>query len=358
MRRSRLPLIGLTVAALTLVAVPGTAGAESPSPAWKKPGEGAKGKPTTVQVTGQSESLQDRREPLVLIGERREGRKRELTLNTDMLFAKDSADLNSSSKDTLDEVADRIEESEATGPVDIVGHTDTDGSTSYNQDLSTRRAKAVADALEPRLTGTDTELKPVGKGEKSLAVDPERSAADKAKNRRVTITYTTTKTEPTDDTSSTDISRPNTEAAEPAEGQQVEGSLGAYQRTLKNFDGEEGTIQVDVMQVKKQGPFVYVRMRTTAVSAGEYGVPVMPLFSGDTLVTDDASNTVLQDNEGGTKLRSYITGKGEAIRSGIPTELEEGQTSDVWFYFTAPTEDRETLDMYVPGVGVIEGLEV
>lgn len=358
MRRWHIPLAGLAVAAAALVALPGAAVAESPTPtAWKEPGEGANGEAKTVKISGRSESLQPRREPLVLIDERRQGKTRELTLNTDVLFAKDSAELNSSSKETLDEVAQRIKDSAATGPVDIVGHTDTDGTRAYNQGLSTRRARAVADALEPRLSGTDTKLDSAGKGETSPAVEPERTAADKAKNRRVTITYTTTKTEPTGETSETDISVPDTQPAEPAKRPEIDGSLGAYQRTLET-DGGDATVQLDVLKSKRQGPFVYVRARLTAASAPDSGVPVAPLFSGDTLNTDNASNTVLHDREGATKLRYYVTGKGEPIRSWIPRKLNEGETSDVWFYFTAPEKDRDTLDLYVPGFGVIKGLEM
>lgn len=356
MRRSSRPLVALAASVLALVTVPGTAAAESPTPTvWRTPGEGVRsGK--AVPIQGRSESLQQRREPLVLIDEQRQGKKRELTLSADVLFAKDSAELNTSASGTLEEVAKRIKTSEATGPVDVVGHTDTDGSTAHNQDLSTRRAKAVADALEPRLTGTT--LKPVGKGEKDPAVSPEKTEADKARNRRVTVTYTTTKTEPTEERSATDISVPPTQEAQPAKGAKAEGSRGAYQQTIVTDSGKS-TVQLDVMSFDKQGPFVYVRVRLTVLSTpdGTFS-SVDGVFSGDTGVTDDASNTVLHDEEGGTKLRYYVTGKGEPIRATIPDSLEEGQTTDVWFYYTAPERDRDHLDMYVPAFGVLKALEV
>lgn len=354
---------GRTLAAAGAVAlalaVPGVAAAESPTPTvWKTPGEGADGG-DSVKIVGRSESLQPRREPLVLVDEQRQGKKRELTLSSDVLFAKDSAKLNAAASDTLEEVAKRIKASGAKGPVDIVGHTDTDGSTAHNQDLSTRRAEAVADALRPRLEGTGTTLKPVGKGEKDLKVSPERTAADKARNRRVTLTYTTTRTEPAEERSPSDISVPATQEAVPAETPKVAGSLGAYQRTVKNDDGTF-VIQLDVLNFEKQGPFVYTRVRLTALSTptdSEFS-SVDALFSGDTLVSNDASNTVLYDEPGGTKLRYYVTGKGEPLRSGLPDSLAEGETGDVWFYFTAPERERDHLDLYVPAFGVVKALPV
>lgn len=344
-----------------LVTMPGAASAETPTPTvWETPGVGAEdGK--TVKISGRSESLQQRRQPLVLIDEKRAGKKRSLTLSADVLFAKDSAELNSAANDTLEEVAKRIEASEAKGPVEIVGHTDTDGTSAHNQDLSTRRAKSVADALEPRLGSTDTTLKPVGRGERDLAVSPERSAADKAKNRRVTVTYTTTKSEPAEERSEYDISVPDTQEAKPAKTQKVEGSRAAYERTLVDDEGGKSVVKLDLMAFEKQGPFVYARVRLTAVSlpAGtDSFTDVEALFSGDTTVTNDAQNTVLYDEPGGTKLRYYVTGKGEPMRSSIPSSLEEGQTADVWFLYTAPAQDREYLDMYVPAFGVLKALEV
>ncbi|MQA81876.1 MAG: OmpA family protein [Streptosporangiales bacterium] len=343
-----------------LVASPGTAGAETPTPTvWKSPGAGAKSA-RPIPITGTSVSMQERREPLVLIDEKRTGKKRALTLSADVLFAKDSADLGPASNETLDEVAKRIRESGAKGPVEVTGHTDTDGTSAHNLDLSTKRATAVTEALTSRLSGTGTTLKPVGKGETALAVDPERSPADKARNRRVTVTYTTTKDEPGEETEPTDISVPGTEIAPPAKGPEAAGSRAAVERTFTSDEGDN-RIQLDVMNVDEHGPFVYVRVRVTAVSlpadsTGYSGVPY--LFSGDTTVSDDASDTVLFDEQGGTKLRYYVTGKGEPIRSSMPTSLAEGESADVWFYFTAPEQHRDDLDLYVPAFGTIKALQV
>lgn len=359
MTRARRGAAALSAVAM-LVALPGTAGAETPTPTvWKTPGAGAKSaKP--IPITGTSVSLQERREPLVLIDEKRTGKKRALTLSADVLFAKDSAELGPASNDTLDEVAKRIRDSGAKGPVEVTGHTDTDGTTEHNRDLSAKRATAVTEALTSRLSGTGTTMKPVGKGETALAVDPERSPADKARNRRVTVTYTTTKDAPEEERDSTDISVPGTEIAPAAKGTKAPGSRAAVERTFTDDEGDS-RIQLDVMNMDAHGPFVYVRVRITVLSlpADSTGYSDVPyLFSGDTSVSDDASNTVLFDEQGGTKLRYYVTGKGAPIRSSLPTSLAEGASSDVWFYYTAPEQDRDDLDLYVPAFGTIKALAV
>lgn len=67
----------------------------------------------------------------------------------------------------------------------VNGHTDSDGGTSYNQSLSQRRARSVADHLSNKGVHP-SRLIPRGFGE-SHPIASNRSAAGKAKNRRVEI---------------------------------------------------------------------------------------------------------------------------------------------------------------------------
>ena len=60
--------------------------------------------------------------------------------------------------------AKTIKDAKVTGTITITGHTDSTASDRYNLALSTRRAKAVAAALEP-LIGSGVTLKTTGKGE-------------------------------------------------------------------------------------------------------------------------------------------------------------------------------------------------
>ena len=65
------------------------------------------------------------------------------------------------------------------------GHTDADGSADANQMLSLARAKKVCTELKTK--GMKLPCTPVGVGSGKPLVSPEKSAADKQKNRRVLV---------------------------------------------------------------------------------------------------------------------------------------------------------------------------
>jgi OOP family OmpA-OmpF porin len=100
-------------------------------------------------------------------------------------FASDSAELPDSLKPQLDELVRRIRDTAGTEQLEIVGYTDSLGDADYNEELSERRAQAVADYLYER--GIDRFMMDVsGRGE----ADPVASndtAAGRAENRRVEI---------------------------------------------------------------------------------------------------------------------------------------------------------------------------
>ena len=70
-------------------------------------------------------------------------------------------------------------------PVQVTGYTDTSGSVPYNQRLSQRRAKHVADVLV-RMGVPPQALAIAGAGENNLAV-PTPDGVREPRNRRVTI---------------------------------------------------------------------------------------------------------------------------------------------------------------------------
>jgi outer membrane protein OmpA-like peptidoglycan-associated protein len=110
-----------------------------------------------------------------------------ITLNMPghVTFATDSSDLNPDFLGVLGSVSKVLTEFDQT-IVEVAGHTDSDGSIEYNQGLSERRARSVAqyfrsqDILEQRLIT-------VGKGELRPVTDNSTSAGKQA-NRRVEIT--------------------------------------------------------------------------------------------------------------------------------------------------------------------------
>lgn len=69
--------------------------------------------------------------------------------------------------------------------VTAVGHTDADGSAAANQKLSIARANKVCSELKAK--GLTVPCKAVGVGSSKPLVAPEKSAADKQRNRRVLV---------------------------------------------------------------------------------------------------------------------------------------------------------------------------
>lgn len=114
----------------------------------------------------------------------------QITLSGEVHFEKHEAILSPTATGILDDVAASWADAPPQG-VTIVGHTDTDGETDYNQDLSQRRAQAVADHLTEQVPGATFEVS--GKGESEPVADEtagseEEQAAAKDANRRVVIT--------------------------------------------------------------------------------------------------------------------------------------------------------------------------
>ncbi len=75
-----------------------------------------------------------------------EGSQLRVVMPEGILFAVDSATVQSSVQNDLYAVADNLNRYPNTR-VEIIGHTDNTGSAAYNQDLSQRRAMAVASIL-------------------------------------------------------------------------------------------------------------------------------------------------------------------------------------------------------------------
>lgn len=114
----------------------------------------------------------------------REGDELLLRMPANVTFATNAATLEPRFEPTLGEVAKVLADYPKT-MVDVLGHTDSDGTTSYNQGLSERRASSVASYLTRHgvasirvATRGYGELRPVASNE---------TADGKAQNRRVEI---------------------------------------------------------------------------------------------------------------------------------------------------------------------------
>jgi len=107
-----------------------------------------------------------------------------VTLPQDILFATDSAALRPDLQNDLRTVAGNLQ-AYPNSTVQIVGHTDNTGDAAYNQQLSNRRADAVADVLL-REGVQASRIQAFGRGE-DQPIASNLTPEGKAQNRRVEI---------------------------------------------------------------------------------------------------------------------------------------------------------------------------
>lgn len=102
----------------------------------------------------------------------------------DILFAVDSASVNSGLQSDLRVLAKSLQRYPGS-TIEVVGHTDSDGSASYNYDLSQRRANAVASILISSGVAS-SRINAYGRGEDD-PIATNLTPEGKAQNRRVDI---------------------------------------------------------------------------------------------------------------------------------------------------------------------------
>jgi outer membrane protein OmpA-like peptidoglycan-associated protein len=107
-----------------------------------------------------------------------------VTLPQDITFATDSFAVRPDLQNDLRAVAGNLNAYPAS-TIQIVGHTDSDGDATYNQDLSERRAGAVANVLL-NAGVTPSRIQTFGRGEVQ-PVASNLTPEGKAQNRRVEI---------------------------------------------------------------------------------------------------------------------------------------------------------------------------
>jgi outer membrane protein OmpA-like peptidoglycan-associated protein len=117
----------------------------------------------------------------------RAGNQIVLNMPGHVTFATDSSDISSSFYEVLDSVAIVLNEYDQTY-VDVIGHTDSTGSEEYNQALSVRRARSVADYLMSRQVIPER-LVVTGMGQ-TRPIAPNDTTEGRALNRRVEIVLT------------------------------------------------------------------------------------------------------------------------------------------------------------------------
>jgi outer membrane protein OmpA-like peptidoglycan-associated protein len=102
-------------------------------------------------------------------------------------FAVNSTTISPQFQRTLDTIAESMRQY-PNSLIDIMGHTDSTGSDAYNEDLSKRRADAVADYLAMRGVSR-ARIATIGYGERYPVAD-NATEAGRSLNRRVEIKIT------------------------------------------------------------------------------------------------------------------------------------------------------------------------
>ena len=107
-----------------------------------------------------------------------------VTMTGDTGFNTNSTDIKPGFHSTLDKIADVVVRYNKT-TLTVAGHTDDVGSAQYNQGLSERRARSVAQYLEQKKV-QPVRMAVVGKGE-AMPIASNATDGGRAENRRVEI---------------------------------------------------------------------------------------------------------------------------------------------------------------------------
>lgn len=138
-----------------------------------------------LSAAAQAEEAEAARRALAELQARPTERGMVLTLG-DVLFDTNEASLKPGAMLAMDRLA-RFLETHADTRLIVEGHTDSTGSDAYNQELSQRRARAVADELVSRGIAS-SRFEVIGRGE-GFPVAGNDTAAGRQQNRRVEIVF-------------------------------------------------------------------------------------------------------------------------------------------------------------------------
>ena len=231
-----------------------------------------------------------------------------VTLNSDVTFASDSADLTPAADTQLQTVADQLKQHPDGGTLTIVGHTDDVQDDAYNQTLSEKRANAVKTKLQ-QLTKLDKWKTSVsGKGESQPKIKDTTDEA-RAANRRVEITLTPTGgTSPKDSstTATPSNSSGNGKLPDP-QGPAAKGSEGVPLTSKDTNTSGEVTITLD--HLTRTGGYLLGTV-TCTVKDGSTGAPLHPLLE------DPQTVLANQRDESGGALPTFNASDGLTLIAG------------------------------------------
>lgn len=279
------------------------------------------------------------------------GDKADVSLPADVLFALDSASLSKKATAVLADAARKLAVAAKGQRVQVVGHTDDQGSDAYNQKLSERRASAVVKALRGTLGGTGISLVPVGKGETEHLVpnvdgDGRPIEANRQRNRRVSFVFDRAEGGKRVDIATSrglpKLPNARTTTASP----NVSASVAA-------FLSQAGDARVDVVRAERVGDDVWLRLDFTATEGqAKWGSDAEILGKNPYGINETLGNVQLMDAKARTVSPPLTAGPGvclcsEAVGAG---RLFERPIS-MWAVFPAPEDDVDLVTLRVPGFG-------
>ena len=232
-----------------------------------------------------------------------------VTLNSDVTFASDSADLTPAADTQLQTVADQLDQYPDGGTLTIVGHTDDVQDDAYNQTLSEKRANAVKTKLQ-QLTDLDKwNPTTTGKGESEPRVKDTTDEA-RAANRRVEITLTPTGGTSPKDSSSTTATPSNSSGNGKLPDPQGPAAKGSEGVTLTSKDtNTSGEVTITLDHLTRTGGYLLGTV-TCTVKDGSTGAPLHPLLE------DPQTVLANQRDESGGALPTFNASDGLTLIAG------------------------------------------
>ncbi|MET0496545.1 MAG: OmpA family protein [Actinoplanes sp.] len=270
----------------------------------------------------------------------------DISLDTDVLFRIDSAELTPAATKTVAAAVTELKAAGA-GPLTITGHTDSTGSTAHNQALSQQRAQAVTNALRGPLPDAAWPKTVAAKGESQPAV-PNDSAGNRALNRRVTITFPARKQAGTSASASPAVALPKTKGKQGKAPDGVE----------VTFPLNRGTVRFVPVDATVRGSFVLVNLMARNTGDGKATINDF-LGQGVFTVRDEfdpfarygAAGIRLLQGETASWGLDYETGAGDhrclcdrMLNQAIPPKGE--RLLSLWF--PAPPPGTQTITLDVP----------
>ena len=282
----------------------------------------------------------------------------DLSLDADVLFRLDSAQLTgSAAKSVAAAVADV--RAAGAGPLGVTGHTDDTGGTAHNQRLSEQRARTVATALRKALPDAQWPKTVTGKGE-TEPVASNSSAAGRRLNRRVTISYAAKpQTTPSPAPSATAASLPKTKG--------VRGTAPDGVQVVLPL--RRGTVRFVPRPAVIRGPFLQVDL--VARNVGDGPATILNYLGQSIFTVRDEFDPYAPYGASGVRLLSgntafygldYPTGKEDDHRCLCDRLLNQaipaGGEQVIALWFPAPPPGTTTITIDVPDKLRISGVPI